>query len=159
MDHLERCLRILRTLGVEGVEYTLIGGIAVILHGLPRLTEDIDLLVKVEPENIEKLKRALLREFDDPSIEEISVEDLAHYAVVRYGSPDGFYVDLIARLGEVADYGTVEQERMDIRGVEVRVATAEALYRIKHDTVRPKDQADAMFLKAKIEFLQRKRGR
>ncbi len=157
MDHLQRCLRILKALDLEGVEYTLIGGMAVVFHGLPRFTEDIDLLVKLDKRNIEKLKRALRAEFEDPSIEEITAEDLMQYAVVRYASPEGFSVDLIGRLGEVADYETLEAEWLEVQGVRVRIATAKALYKIKHDSVRPKDQSDAAFLIAKMEFQKTKK--
>jgi hypothetical protein len=159
VESVERYIQVLKALEAERVEYILIGGIAVILHGLPRFTEDIDILMKVDEENVERLKRALRRVFDDPSIDEIAVTDLMEYAVVRYGSPGGFYVDLIARVGEVADYSTVASEVMEIDGNDVRVATAEALYRMKHDTVRPKDQADALFLKGKIQYLKRKGDR
>lgn len=40
--------------------------------------------------------------------------------------------------------------------VKIKTATAEARYKLKKDSVRPKDQNEAIFLKRKIEYLKRK---
>ena len=95
MDRFQRFIQTLKTFAEERLEYKLIGGVAVILHGLPRLTEDIDILVKTDVENIKTLKRSLFKVFNDPSIEDIELDDLEKYSVVRYGTPDGFSIDLI----------------------------------------------------------------
>ena len=42
------------------VRYVVIGGIAAILHGVPRMTFDLDILIDPAPENAAKLLRALL---------------------------------------------------------------------------------------------------
>lgn len=49
----------------HGVEFVIVGAYAVTFHGSPRLTEDIDLLVRPTAENTRKL-RAALREFGSP---------------------------------------------------------------------------------------------
>jgi len=54
-------LEILNAFAKNGVEYILIGGFAVIIHGFPRLTSDIDIFLKPEAKNLERLKRALRR--------------------------------------------------------------------------------------------------
>ncbi|MFA5552884.1 MAG: nucleotidyl transferase AbiEii/AbiGii toxin family protein, partial [Trueperaceae bacterium] len=61
-------------LAAEGVEYALVGGLAMSVHGLPRFTEDIDIFVSLEKENVEHLKRALEAVFADPSIDGIAFE-------------------------------------------------------------------------------------
>jgi len=53
------------------VEYILIGDFAVVLYGLPRFTQDIDIFVKPEEDNIKKLKKVLKSVFHDKSIEEM----------------------------------------------------------------------------------------
>jgi hypothetical protein len=45
-----RFLDVLRAFGREDVDYILVGGVAVNLHGVVRATEDIDLLVRPEPD-------------------------------------------------------------------------------------------------------------
>ena len=52
------------------------GAAALNLHGVARFTEDLDIFIASERENIDRLKRALRSVFDDPHIDEISADDL-----------------------------------------------------------------------------------
>jgi hypothetical protein len=129
------------------VEYILIGGFAVILHGLPRLTQDIDILIKNDKENIDKMRNALYSIFKDDSISEITKEELSKYSVIRYGTPNGFYIDILVMVGEGKNYGMIDFEIIKINNVLVNIATIESLYNLKRDTIRPEDKKDAIFLK------------
>ena len=92
---------------------------------------------------------ALRRLWSDPAVDEIEARDLAgDYAVVRYGTPDGFNVDLVS--GEVFRFEDVQSEVLEVDGVPVRITTPRMLYRMKRDTLRPIDRADAADLKAKF---------
>lgn len=42
------------------VKYVVIGGIASVLHGIPRATFDLDILIEATPDNAEKLLKSLL---------------------------------------------------------------------------------------------------
>jgi hypothetical protein len=151
MNAIERLPDLLAALNSEGVEYVLFGGQAINLHGILRFTDDIDLFLLPTPDNIERLRRALRRIWEDPCIDEIHAEDLAgEYAVVRYGTPDDFYIDLVARLGEAFTFADVESEWVEREGVRLRIATPRMLYRMKKDTVRPIDRADSADLKEKF---------
>ncbi len=153
MQAMDRLPEILASLNAEEVEYVLFGGQAVNLHGILRFTDDIDLFVSPTPENVERLRRALRRVWMDPSIDEIRSEDLSgDYAVVRYGTPDAFYIDIVARLGEAFTFEDVEATWVERGGVRVRLATPRMLYRMKKDTFRPLDRADAADLKAKFRL-------
>lgn len=46
---------LLRLLNSKNVRYLLIGGYAVVLHGHPRLTNDLDIVIGNDPGNIERL--------------------------------------------------------------------------------------------------------
>jgi predicted nucleotidyltransferase len=50
---------IFKELNRIGVDYIVVGGLAVNFHGVPRMTYDIDLMVLLEPENILKLASKL----------------------------------------------------------------------------------------------------
>jgi hypothetical protein len=154
MSQFNEYLRVLEALEKENVDYILVGGFAVILFGMQRLTRDVDIFVKMTPENIEKLRKGLLSLFEDPSIEEITLADLEQYPVIRYGTPHGFFVDILGRLGEVPTFDDLEYKVMDIQGTQIKVATPETLYRLKKDTVRPEDKVDAMFLREIIKRRQ-----
>jgi hypothetical protein len=145
-DLFKHFLRVLKALGEEDVDYILIGGFAVILYGLPRLTQDIDIFVKMTADNIDRLQKALYGIYQDESIHAITLEELNQYSVIRYGAPDGFYIDIMARIGEVATYEDLEYETMDVEGIAVFVATPGALFELKKDTLRTEDKRDAFFL-------------
>jgi len=51
----------------EKVEYLLVGGLALALHGHPRFTKDADLWVRDTPENLERVENAL-RAFGAPRV-------------------------------------------------------------------------------------------
>jgi predicted nucleotidyltransferase len=154
MDDFNRFLALLHELHRERVEYVLVGGVAVNLHGLPRTTQDIDLFVRPDPENVERLKRALRAVWDDPDIDEIAMEDLTgDYPTVRYGPPeDDFVVDIITRLGTAFRYEDLEFAEVDVEGVRVRLATPQTLVRMKQDTVRPIDKDDVARLREHLDL-------
>jgi hypothetical protein len=142
-------LAVLRALETFDVDYVLIGGVAVGLHGFERATADIDLFVRPMPANVDRLRQALRSVFDDPAIDEISAEDLAgEYPTIRYGPPDADYaIDIVGRLGSKVSFDDLVYESVDVAGVQVKLATARTLYRMKRDTVRPIDRIDAEVLK------------
>lgn len=51
--------RIFAALGAHGVDYVVVGGIAVQAHGHVRMTNDVDLIPSPTPENLERLAAAL----------------------------------------------------------------------------------------------------
>jgi len=57
---LNRLLGVFRSFQQHDVKYVIIGGIASVLHGVPRATFDMDILIEATPENAERLLRALL---------------------------------------------------------------------------------------------------
>jgi len=118
---------------------------------MQRLARDIDIFVKRVPQNISNLRKALYSVFEDSSIEEITLNELNHYAVIRYGTPNGFYIDIMTRLGDVVDYEDLEYEILEYQGIKIKIGTPETLYHLKKDTVRHQDKVDAMFLQELIK--------
>ena len=130
-------LRVLRAFEEHGLEYVLIGATAMGFHGLVRATEDVDLFVRATPHNVERLKNAFRAAYaDDPNVDEIG--DL--------------YFDVMTRLGEAASFETVEAEVKQVEGIQVRVATPAALYRLKKGTIRPLDRRDAEALRRRFDL-------
>ena len=145
----DRVIAVLRALTERGVRYKVVGGVALNLHGIVRATEDLDLFVDPSPDNVTKLVAALRSVYDDPQLEEIRATDLAgDYPAIQYVPPEGgFSIDLLARLGTAFAYEDIECAPHDVEGVLVQVASPRMLYRMKRDTVRPQDHADAARLK------------
>lgn len=150
----ERFLILLRDLERNKVDYVLVGGVALNLHGIIRATEDIDLFVRPEECNVERLKSALRSVWDDPDIDQITAADLGgNYPIIRYGPPgEDFVIDFISRLGSAFRFEDIQAETVDVEGVQVRLVTPRMLYRMKKDTVRPIDRADAAALQEKFEI-------
>ena len=151
----DELVRVLKAFEAVGLEYVLIGATAMGFHGLVRATEDVDLFIRATPENVERLRQALRAAYaGDPHIDEIRAEDLlGEYPAVRYYPPDAdLFFDVMIRLGETADFETVEAEVKEFEGIRVPVATPRALYRLKKDTVRPLDQQDAAALREKFNL-------
>jgi hypothetical protein len=65
-------------------------------------------------------------------------------------APDGTPIDILARLGEAFEFSDLEAVVHNYGDVPVKVATAGTLYRMKRDTVRLRDKADAQILKEKF---------
>jgi hypothetical protein len=158
MDLFKRFITIIDALNVNGVRYILIGGFAVIIYGLPRLTQDLDLLIEASEDNVKKLRAALLMLFNDQQINEITLDDLNEYAVIRYGTPEGFNLDIMVRIGEIANYRSIKAEQVVVEGISINIASLESLYELKKNTVRPVDQRDAIFLQELISKRERNKS-
>lgn len=69
-------LNLFKALNVHQIDYLLIGGLAMNLHGVPRMTMDVDLVIALDSKNISKLINCV----DDlglyPSVP-VKLEDLA----------------------------------------------------------------------------------
>jgi hypothetical protein len=144
MDY-ELTRKVLAALEREQAQYIVFGAVALALHGIPRATEDLDIFIAPTRENVERVKAALRSVFDDPSIDEITAEDLlGEYPAVQYVPPSGpFHIDILTRLGERYAYDSLKFERVDYDGLAVTVVTPDQLFQMKRSTVRTKDKADA----------------
>ena len=153
MDY-EAILRVLAALEREGVNYAIFGAAALNLHGLARFTEDLDVFVEPNRDNIERLKSALRSVYADPHIEDLSADDLlGDYPAVQYVPPAGvFHIDLLTRLGEAFRFEDLEVQRLPLGSLTVSVVSPRTMYRMKRDTVRLKVRADAELLKARFNL-------
>ena len=151
---IDEAMKLLAALEREEVRYVLIGSMAMAVLGVVRATRDIDFFVDPTPENVERLRRALRSVYTDPSIDEITSEDLAgDYPAIRYVPPEGeFSLDILARLGQRFSFADIESQDVMLEGVTIRVATPRMLVRMKRDTVRPQDRLDAAELRRRFDI-------
>lgn len=146
--------RVLAALEARGVRYAIIGAVALNLHGLARSTEDLDIFVEPDAGNIDRLKLALHDAIDDPDIADITAADLlGDYPAVQYVPPKGaFHLDILTRLGDAFSFAELETERVLYEDLVVTAVTPRMLYRMKRDTVRPKDAADAAAIRQRFRI-------
>jgi len=136
-----------RSLNKEGARYLVVGGFAINHHGFIRATEDIDILVDVDPENQRRVKKAL-EILPDRAILELGDDDLRDYTVVRVS--DDILVDVMtAACGIDFEEASGFVEIAHIEGVPIPFATPQLLLRMKQ-TYRENDIADRIFLHRKI---------
>ena len=151
----DELLRVLQAFQDQNLEYVLIGATAMGFHGLVRATEDVDLVIRPTPENVERLRKAFQEAYsDDPNIQDIRTEDLlGDYPAVRYYPVNGdLFFDILTRLGEAANYETIESEVIEVEGVRILAATPYALYKLKKNTVRSIDRQDAAALRERFKL-------
>lgn len=143
------------------VEYALIGGLAVALHGVERNTMDIDISVVVSPENMQQLvstaKELGLKPMLPVPLETLTqIDTLKEWHALRnlqafslHGSgPAGVSLDIL--LFPPVDPAAMCQRAitLDVGGVPVVLATIDDLIALKQSAGRPIDLSD-------IEHLQR----
>jgi len=121
-----------------------IGGMAMVLHGFNRGTEDIDLLVDKVGANIALLKKALSI-LPDNAVREVLDNDVEEYGVVRVA--DEVVVDLMGSACGI-DFKSAESqiEWHELEGVKIPFASAELMLKTKQ-TLREKDEIDRVYLR------------
>jgi hypothetical protein len=137
-------LKICKSLNEHRAKYVVIGGMAMVLHGFNRGTEDIDLLVDKATENIVLLKKALSI-LPDNAVREVINSDIEEYEVVRVA--DEIVVDLMGSTCGI-DFKSAENqiEWHELEGVKIPFASVELMLKTKQ-TLREKDEIDRVYLK------------
>jgi hypothetical protein len=137
-----------RELNQRNVNYIVIGGMAINIHGFTRNTEDIDLLIETEETNERKVLEVLSL-LPDGAAKELRPGEVAHYVVVRVC--DEITVDLMAKAcGH--DYESAKDliSPVVVDGVTIPFASPILLWKTKQ-TFREKDQIDRLFLRRLLE--------
>jgi len=146
-------LDVLAAFAEHDVEYVLLGGYAMAVHGLVRATGDLDLLVRTGEANAERVMAALEAYGRPPHVHK------EHFIVAGTNPPTGVWfgreplrVDLLTSVqGLTWDEAQHEVLLADIDGVPVRVISARAFLRSKVAAGRTKDLADIEHLRRQLE--------
>ena len=121
----------------HGVDYLIVGAFALAMHGVPRNTGDLDILVKPEKPNAERILAAL-KEFGFGS-QDITIDDIIIPGkVIQLGMPP-VRIDIITSITGVswedAYDNLVEEEyggiRVNYLGLDQLIANKKALGRYK----------------------------
>lgn len=145
--------RILEVLVEEGVEFLIIGGIAVGYHGYVRATKDVDVVPAPDPPNLERLAR-VLRELDAQieGAEEFESEELPDPLDPKALALGGNWVlrtrfgrfDVMQWIGDDALWERLSPAAIEdkIGGIAVKVVSYEDLVALKAQAARPEDLTD-----------------
>lgn len=128
-------------LNAEGVEYLVVGALALAYHGHPRYTDDVDILVRSTPENAARLAGAV-RRFGFGSLGLTANDFLDPDSVVQLGYPPN-RIDLLNTLSGVAnEEAWASRVASDLDGVSMFFLGRDAYVRNKRASGRNKDKAD-----------------
>jgi predicted nucleotidyltransferase len=137
---LEQLRAILAALDDAGIEYALVGGLAVAVWGAPRATQDIDLLVR--PESVDAIVaaieplgfrfRALPMTFSD-GMQLQRVSKIEHGVLLT--------VDLLLVNGQL-ESAWASRRQLDVDGTPICVISREALIQMKLAAGRTRDVQD-----------------
>ena len=138
-------LDMLRCLNRAGVDYIMVGGWAVNLHGYVRATIDLDIWILADQENARKVYAAL-GEFGAP-LGEVKPEDFAQDGTIFQIGVAPCRIDVINKIDGVK-YAEASPRAVQktIEGVPVRIISREDLIANKRASGRTKDLADAEIL-------------
>jgi len=146
-------LTLIDALNKKGVEYMLIGGFSMIIHGFSRATRDIDMLVPSDVENGEKVKEVLLL-MPGKAAQGIDPAWFSEGENIRV--TDEYVIDIMLNAnGETFESLHPYLEYKEIDGITVPVASMEGLLKTKL-TERAKDIPDRLFLE---RYIAEKRDR
>ena len=146
----------IRILNRHRVRFVVIGGYAVAFHGLPRATDDIDVLIDRAEGNIRRVERALL-EFAGTAPSAGALRRPG--GIVRIvGST--VHIDVTTKIDGIQDFAPVWRRRVrgDFLGTPASYISISDLLRTKRAANRPKDQGDIVFLREAISARRRVRA-
>jgi hypothetical protein len=146
---------VLAALEQANVRYLVVGGVAVVLHGYLRTTLDLDLVLQLDRDNLERALKAFgdlgflpqvplpLNSFADEQNRDTWFRE-KNMTVFSLWQPDhpGFAVDLFVR--EPFDFDAVYRRalRVPLQGVQVTVVSRNDLLDMKRATGRARDLED-----------------
>lgn len=153
-------LELFRALQEEQVRYLVVGGVAVNLHGIGRLTVDVDLMLALDAQNLERFV-AVARRFPLKPVVPVKLEDFADAAKVRgwikdkgmlafalrASDPATPTVDILVKPVVPFDVAWARRVERTVERIAIPIASIEDIIQLKSGTGRQKDEADIKALR------------
>lgn len=161
---------IFRVLNIYNVRYVVVGGVAVVLHGVVRLTMDLDLYVELSEDNLIKFVNALTSLGYGPKVPVNALDFVKASNRKTWKEEKGMKVFSFIHLDkptelidvfvdEFMDYGEVDKEKkiMSADGIEIPVVSIKHLKELKRLAGREQDLKDIQALDAVERLREAKR--
>lgn len=138
--------RLLADLTGAGVDYAVVGGVAVIANGYVRLTEDLDILISDEQANLTQLLEVLAR-FGEGHARELTPADfLRQEGSIRV--MEEFDLDIFVLMrGNTLESFRPNLRRFESAGTSFFYLSPQQLIQLKQDSWRDKDKIDVIAMK------------
>jgi hypothetical protein len=155
---------LVRALLEGGVDFVIIGGVAVVLQAMPRFTKDLDICYSTAGPNLDALGNVLvslkarLRGLPEEVPFVPDAGTLAQTQIMCLTTPVGD-LDLLVNPDGAPAYDTLRNRAdiMELGGGGVRIASVEDLLAMKRATGRPQDVVDVESLEAAQSLTRRAR--
>jgi hypothetical protein len=156
---------VFRKLKEQKINYLVVGGIAVALHGAPRFTADADLALQLVPDNIERFLLALkqlgyepkvpinAKDFADPDKRASWIKDKGMTVFSFWNTNDPLkLIDVF--VANPIDFQEMANEKLvkTAAGIEIPIPSLRHLIELKRIAGRPQDLRD-------IELLEKIHGK
>ncbi|MBI4545882.1 MAG: nucleotidyl transferase AbiEii/AbiGii toxin family protein [Gemmatimonadetes bacterium] len=127
----------------RGLPYMLIGGQAVLLHGEPRLTRDIDITLGAGPDRAPDILQVCASLGLSPLIDDVARFVQRSFVLPAADEASGIRVDFVFSTTPYESEAIRRAVSVDLAGVPVAFASAEDLILHKLFAGRPRDVEDA----------------
>jgi hypothetical protein len=145
--------KLLVLLADANVDFVLVGGLAVSLQGYVRFTEDVDLLIDANPDNVMRLLKTL-ETYGEGFARELSPLDFTvdEGAVRIVEEVEQCQIDLFTVIsGRKFPDVVKDADTFQIQGREIRYASKSSLIGWKEKSGRDKDKLDASALRRLLD--------
>jgi len=153
-------LAIFKKFNDVGIRYLVVGGLAVNLYGVPRMTYDVDVLLDLEDDNINKFV-GLMKEWGFKPKVPVEIMEFAnrekreywiknkHMKVFNLVNPEWAIREIDVIIDSPVDYalGAQHVRTVVLQGVPVPIVSIDDLIKMKEITERQQDAADIRYLK------------
>ena len=128
------------------VDFIVVGAYALGAHGHPRATGDIDIWVKPDKSNSEKVYSALAK-FGAP-LEQVQIDEFSTEGIIFQIGVIPRRIDIITKIDGVS-YEEADEDKInvEIEGLEIPMLSLEKLIKNKMATGREKDELDLKALR------------
>lgn len=141
--------KLLVALARGGVDFAVVGGVAVSLNGFVRATEDVDVIVSSKPENLIKLIECL-KQWGEGWARELKPDDFTIEAgAVRL--IEDFSLDMFVSMrGKILEDFRPRLRFLETHAVRIPYIAPEDLIYLKRDSWRDKDKLDVQAMQEVI---------
>jgi hypothetical protein len=140
VDLFQELKNVTAALEADGIDYALCGGVALAIHGVPRATQDIDLLLR--PEDLARLRNAIR-----PcgfTLESLPMDFASGITIQRFTKlvdSQPLMLDVLL-VGGALENVWASRQSTEYEGGPVRVVSREGLITLKLAAARPQDLVD-----------------
>lgn len=151
---------IFRELNKKRIDYVVVGGVAVVMHGVVRLTADLDLMVHLEEKNLTKFVEVMnelgykpkvpvkAESFIDPENRRMWIEEKNMRVFSFYHPKKGIMlIDIF--VNEPLPYNKIRKNAVELKmgNLVIPTVSVKDLIQLKEISGRPQDLADIEALK------------